>query len=201
MATRIKAIIFDIGGVVIKLRNGQIYTSLCKEFNLDYGEFAKIRKKYHKIVQTGKISFSKYTTFLSRDLKVDKNKFRRLWLTFTKAILKKEVVRTIIKLKKNYILCTLTNVISVNDTMRNKGNLLHSKFHFKFNSYECGFAKPDIRFYKMVLKKLKILAKEIVFIDDDAKNLVPARKLGMKTILFRDNYQLIKELKSFGVRV
>ncbi len=198
---KIEAIIFDIGGVVIKLRNGQIYARLCKEFGINSGKFNEIRNKYHALAQTGKITCSDYMKFLSRDLKVDKNRFGKLWMAFAKTLFNKGVIKTITKLKKNYILCTLTNVINVNDTMRNKGNLLDGKFHFKFNSYECGFAKPDIKFYKMVLKKLKIPAKDIVFIDDDRKNLIPAKKLGMKTILFKSNSQLIKDLKKLGVNV
>ncbi|MDE7071621.1 MAG: HAD-IA family hydrolase, partial [Clostridia bacterium] len=44
--------------------------------------------------------------------------------------------------------------------------------------------KPDNAIYEYVVKECKVDPKESLFIDDRIKNLIPAEKLGFKTILF-----------------
>ena len=49
--------------------------------------------------------------------------------------------------------------------------------------------KPAIEPYEKLSKKFNIDPKETVFIEDIAKNLEPAKKLGMKTVwLINDEY-------------
>ena len=68
------------------------------------------------------------------------------------------------------------------------------KFLHWFNggifSHEVGVRKPDLRIYKLALKTAGVAASEAVFIDDKPKNLVPAKALGMKVILFQSADQL-----------
>ena len=55
---------------------------------------------------------------------------------------------------------------------------------------------------KRIKKKDKDMKnKEVLFIDNQEWNLKPARKLRMKTILFKDNKQFVKDLKKLGVSV
>ena len=49
--------------------------------------------------------------------------------------------------------------------------------------------KPQIEPFKFLIKKFEIVAEETIFIEDIAKNLEPAKKLGMKTVwLINDEY-------------
>jgi len=43
--------------------------------------------------------------------------------------------------------------------------------------------------------------EEAVFIDNRDWNIIPAKKLGMKTVLFRNNKQTFRELKKLGVKI
>ena len=43
------------------------------------------------------------------------------------------------------------------------------------------------------------LAPIILFVDNREWNLIPARKLGMKTILFENNKQLAKDLRELHI--
>lgn len=61
-------------------------------------------------------------------------------------------------------------------------------FCHKTISGEAGYRKPDRKIYETLLEKTGWNAKDCIFIDNSAKNLVVAADLGMKTILFnRDN--------------
>ena len=55
--------------------------------------------------------------------------------------------------------------------------------------------KPNLKIYKIILEKLKFKPQEIIFIDNQEWNLKPAKKLGMKTVLFKDNKQTINDVK------
>ncbi|MFH1400133.1 MAG: HAD-IA family hydrolase [Nanoarchaeota archaeon] len=55
------------------------------------------------------------------------------------------------------------------------------------------------RIFAHALKALHAEADECVFIDDKADNLAPAKKLGIRTIHFKDVLQLKRDLATYGV--
>lgn len=66
-------------------------------------------------------------------------------------------------------------------------------------SFEVNCMKPQRRIYLIALRMLNAKPDECVFIDDHRKCLIPARKLGMRTILFKNSKQLMRELKKLGI--
>ncbi len=54
-------------------------------------------------------------------------------------------------------------------------------------SNHVGSVKPELPIYQMVLDKLKLPAGECIYIDDLPRNLVPAKELGMITVLASDD--------------
>ena len=57
-------------------------------------------------------------------------------------------------------------------------------------------AKPDTRIYQLALQRLKVTPGETLFIDDQAKNLEPARAVGMKVILAKSEAQIVADIKA-----
>lgn len=66
-------------------------------------------------------------------------------------------------------------------------------------SYQDKVIKPDTKIYQLLLKRFGLWAEECVFMDDTEKNLLPAKELGIRTILFRDREQAVSELGKLGV--
>jgi putative hydrolase of the HAD superfamily len=63
-------------------------------------------------------------------------------------------------------------------------------FKFRILSSRFGFKKPDVRLFDMAMKKLMIKPEESVYIGDNPpKDLIGAKKAGMKFILFRSAYK------------
>jgi putative hydrolase of the HAD superfamily len=62
-------------------------------------------------------------------------------------------------------------------------------------SSEIGINKPDPEIYKYALKVSGSLANESIFVDDLENNLIPAKDLGIETILYTNPENLIKDLK------
>ena len=56
-------------------------------------------------------------------------------------------------------------------------------------------AKPDISFFNYVLDKENINPKEVLFIDDNIKNIEGAKKVKIDSILFKNNIELIDKIK------
>ena len=196
----IKAIIFDIGEVLYNENIDKNNKDL-RKFTT-YNDFAKLRKKYIKLVQTNKISSDKYFEKISKRLKLNKKDFMNAYIKARKEsiILNSSVEKTIKKLKKNYLIGCLTNITPINHKLRLKKQVYA---HFKLKLISCieGLRKPDIRFYRLILKRTNLLPSQIIFIDNENLMLLPAKKLGMHTILFKNNLQLIKDLRKLGVKI
>ena len=63
-------------------------------------------------------------------------------------------------------------------------------FKFRILSSRFGFKKPDVRLFDIAMKKLMINPEESVYIGDNPqKDLVGAKKAGMKFILFRSEFK------------
>ena len=59
--------------------------------------------------------------------------------------------------------------------------------------------KPFLDIYEMVINRYHVDPASAVYIDDNARNLVPARELGMAAIHFKNSAQLKLDLKELGV--
>ena len=70
-----------------------------------------------------------------------------------------------------------------------------SRFDAVVVSCDVGLRKPNPKIYKLTLKKLGLKPAQTLFIDNQQWNLQPAKKLGMKTILFRNTSQAIDNTK------
>ncbi|HRY36934.1 MAG TPA: HAD family phosphatase [Candidatus Magasanikbacteria bacterium] len=111
----------------------------------------------------------------------------------------KEMLDLVKILKKRYVLAILSNSDLLN-SVKYKEQGWYSYFKHLILSHEIGIIKPDKLIYKIALDKISAQANECIFIDDQEKVLIPAKKLGMKTILFQSVDQLKKELKQNGIK-
>ena len=195
---KIKAIIFDIGGVMVQGNNMKThYDPLIKFMKLDKKDFFKSYKKYVHKASRGKISSKKMIYSIAKELNVDKEKLLANWIKYKKKSIKKNLkLEKIIKKlkKKGYIVGSMSGVLDLHYKLCNEKKV-YDIFDFNICSFKVKCNKPDIKIYKLLLKKLKLKPKEILFIDDTKECLPPAKKLGMKTILYKNNNQLKKELK------
>jgi FMN phosphatase YigB (HAD superfamily) len=67
-------------------------------------------------------------------------------------------------------------------------------------SHQVGVVKPDLRIFRKMIKISDCKAGDILMIGDSlTDDIIPARKLGMKTIYFKNIVQLKKNLKSFDI--
>ncbi len=98
-----------------------------------------------------------------------------------------ELLRQIRKKYPIYLLSNTNNIhiIASNMYLKDKHQIenLDELFNQVFLSYQMGLWKPDTEIYKVVSEKINILPENILFLDDNLKNIESAAKFGWQTIL------------------
>jgi len=61
-------------------------------------------------------------------------------------------------------------------------------------SSEVGVIKPDPRIYEIMIDRLGVKPEEIIYIDDQSRQVEGAEAVGIKAILYQNYQQLIEEL-------
>jgi len=204
---QIKAILFDVGGVLAlgensRLENGKfipsgVHLNMAKKLNISIDQYIDSIDTAYVSAITGKLSKKEVIETLSKNFGVSSKKLKRLYIDSYKKNFKqnKELFNKLFKLKKQgYKIAILSDqwFLSKEALMPKK---LYKNFDEVIVSCDVGIRKPNQKIYQLAVKKLNFSPKEILFIDNQKWNISPAKKLGMKTILFKSNKQLFSDEK------
>lgn len=203
----IKAIVFDVGDVILKEDPQIAREVVSKKFNLNSEKFRAYSKKVLGDSYMGKLAYIDFFKGLIKEnnLKATPEEmveeWRRVRVETSSWIMKnKELLQ---KLNRNYLTISLTNSTKLNDGIDIRKEA-YGLFKMNIISHELGMKKPDEDIYQYLLEKLELLgveSQEIAYVDDKEENLIPAKNLGINVILFKEDADLERELNRFGVRV
>jgi len=70
-----------------------------------------------------------------------------------------------------------------------------------FMSGEYGFAKPDERLYRAAFDGIGMPVEQLIFIDDNLRNIAAAEKLRLKSLVFTDAMALRRDLRAMGFAI
>lgn len=199
----IRFVIFDVGGVIVKydlMKNH--YPLLAKKAHLSKEEVKKrIERRLLPMFDRGEISGKEFEKQVAKILGIREKDV--CWRTnFEKfAKINPKTIATIRALaKRHYCVVFFSNVDRIR--ARHMLRLLrpYTKLFYKhFLSSSIHMRKPEKRAYLYVLKALNAKPSEAVFIDNTPANVKGAEAVGIKSILFKSNYKLNKELKRMGI--
>jgi len=197
----IKAILFDIGGVLIENPPDKIYK---KYAELRHENPETTRKKLRKILvpcEIGKISSKEFWSRGAKKLGLKKRIFRKVWVEEIKNSKPHKLVWKLVRRLrlKGYKTVLLTNAIPA-DARIPLIKKIYSKFYpYVFTSFRIGHKKPSGKIYRFVLEKLKLKPNETVFIDNLESNVEGARRVGITSLHFTSYSNLAKDLKKLKV--
>lgn len=197
----LRCIIFDFGGVISTcdaLPNDNLSTiaeALAKKYQKPLEPIDQITLSGWLNARTNPRHDPIFWNELAKSLGITITQLQEDFLSFPKA--EATVVDLIKRLRPRYQVAMLSNQIATWHQILMAEWHLNELFDPIVTSYGEGVAKPDQRIYECLLEKVQLPGEACLYIDDVEANLVPARALGMKTILFTSPTQLLKDIEPF----
>jgi glucose-1-phosphatase len=182
-----------MGGVVAKQTN--VIPFIAGYLEITEEQFFQFSGQNWISLLCGKINSQQFWKHFSkrihRDIKTD------LFKKYFHPTINQEVISIIKKLKKNHRVVCGTNTVQI-----------HYQYHLKQGDYRffdniyashlIGIAKPDPKFYQYIIDKENVTITRTIFIDDTIENVVAAKKIGIPSIRFVDNYSLKNKLIKYN---
>jgi len=195
---------FDVGGVLGS--NGWDHgqrTVAARHFGLEPAELEEMHSEAKAMLEMGRITLDEYlrTAVFYQPRPFTPEAFKQFM--FAQSTPNPESIALARRLARTgrYRLMTLNNESAELNQHRIEIFGLRDIFSTFFSSCWVGVLKPARRIYEVALAMAQADPPASVFIDDRARNLEPARGLGMRTIGFRDAKTLREELAGMGVTV
>ena len=203
-AAKFRAIIFDIGRVLIRVDISRAMDGLAAGLSLTPEEvWSAIQNDPHWLDwQEGRISPRDWHLHLTKRLGVSLTfeQFSEVW---NRALDPKPMHSEsfLESLSKNYRLALLSNTDPIHMSHEEARFPFFRFFPIRIYSYDVGASKPDPIIYRKALQACKVRAEEAVYIDDIAAYAEAATRLGMTGIVFHSPGQLQTELRRLGIQI
>lgn len=206
----VKAVIFDLGGVIVKWSNDTAYAYIAERYGLDFELVKKRLEERIPLVQTGELDENAWMAGMFRSLGMEPPAgYETLWgKTFKESERDVDTLDVIRRLRRDgYKLGMLSNNEPSHAAVdRERGTT--AMFDVAVFSYETGMRKFDGlkspaggNIYRLTADKLGVSPSECVYVDDNSNCVKGAEASGMHGVLFTEGRHLADDLKSRGVRV
>lgn len=191
----IKAIIFDWFGVcTVENWSTCFARKLQAKLGLDealiISKFREIDQSFARAELNSEQFLKKFITSLDKDL----NPQDFYYIFNTIPDLNEELFEFIVKLKKYYKIFLVSNNFGPVFPNYEKKINFNEYFDALFLSHELKASKTQEKIWKVVLSKLEYSPAEILFIDNRERYCEQANKVGISTVLFKNNEQLKRDL-------
>jgi putative hydrolase of the HAD superfamily len=197
---RVKAIIFDWGGVLCEETALGLISYFSKALKVAPEPLVSAFRPFLPAFQKGEISEDDLWQGMCAVLTIERPYNQSLWGDALRAIYvpKKEVFTLASQLNdKGYTVGLLSNAEMAAMAF------FHEQGYAMFDAavFSCaeGTRKPEQRIYEIALERLNVKAHEAIFIDDRTDFIAGAQRLGIHTILFKNLEQVRQELSSFAI--
>jgi putative hydrolase of the HAD superfamily len=193
----IKAVYFDLGGVIVRTEFQSPRERLAERVGMTYEELVKavFESKTSREASIGKISEDDHWKAVARSLHLPPGEVESARKEFFAGdIVDRELIAYIRSLKPRYGTGLISNAW---DGLR--PYMQREKFADAFDvltiSAEVGVMKPEAAIFQHALEQLEVGPKEAVFVDDFPENIAGCEAIGMHGIHFKSVEQTLKDLK------
>lgn len=193
----IRAVFFDLGGVIVRTEYQAPRQQLADRLGLDYDVLNGLvfDSESSNRAALGEISSEEHWFSVVQKLKRPVSEWRAIENEFFAGdIIDRTLVEYLRSLRGNY----KTGLIS-NNWSDLREYIVREKFDDAFDhiivSAEVGVAKPEAKIYQIALERAGVSPNEAVFVDDFYVNIEGCEKVGMKGIHFKDAQSALEQLK------
>ncbi len=193
----IQAVIFDLSGVVLQTIKGTFNSLLAERLGVPLEDVEPLgNDPMYNRWDLAEISDDEFYTFMLTKLQQPPEK---------KPILAKFMIDDFIvdpillefihDLHKDYQTALLTNFPSNLYEGLNSQWIVEDAFDHIIASCDVKLLKPDERMYRKALEILDCQPEEVIFIDDREVNVRAAETLGIRSVLYAERQQGIRDIK------
>ena len=204
MSPVIKALVFDLGGVLFAEGKSMAVACLADQHGYDRGIVSRILSSEQAVeLRKGLISDDQFWGWVQRQVPSDWDAalIKQTW--YDGYILDEDIRALIETLRGHY------KIIAFSGNIKSRVQYLENKYRFRrlfdleIYSFDYHVTKPDKRFVEIMLEKAGCRAQEIAYVDDNDRYAQPARELGIQVIIYKrgESARLKAELRQLGIRV
>ena len=198
----IRAVLFDLGGVIVRTEYQAPRQRLAERFGMDYEDIEKIvfgggANGSAARASVGEITEDEHWQNVMKILKLPGGDYKDIQKEFFGGdVVDRTLIHFVRSLKPKYKTGLISNAWS-----GLRQYMIREKFDDAFDSIvisaEVGVTKPSAKIYQFALDQLGVKPKEALFVDDFIENIEACEKLGMQGIHFTDPESAIKQVKAF----
>jgi epoxide hydrolase-like predicted phosphatase len=191
----IEAVIWDLGGVILRTEDRRLRAAWESRLNLPEGELDKLvfAGEMGRKAALGQAQAEDVWQWVGSQLELRPEELERLQHEFWQGDqLDGSLVQFIRELRRENRTALLSNAWpGMRQMIENEWGIADC-FDDLFISAELGLAKPDPRIYRLALDRLDVPPERAVFVDDFSENVRAAAALGLRAIQFLSSKQAIQ---------
>ncbi len=196
--TPVRAVIFDLGGVLLRTDDPQPRTQLAERLGLQRAELERIvfENPLSQQAERGLVSSEEVWANIARILHAPVDEISHIRKEFFGGDrVDFSLIGLIQTLRPAYTTALLSNtwVVDLPAFLREELQIPDT-FDMVISSAQRKMAKPDPAIFRLALELVNAAPKETVFVDDASRNITAAEALGMKTVHFRSAAQARADL-------
>jgi len=193
----IRAVFFDLGGVILRTEYQAPRQHLAEKLGMEYDDLVKVvfdSESGYK-ASIGAITSDEHWAAVIKRLKRPASEMEAICHEFFAGDI---IDRTLLDFLRSLRGTYKTGLIS-NAWGDLREYIVREKFDDAFDhmiiSAEVGAVKPEAKIYQIALAQAGVHANEAVFVDDFAVNIEGCEKVGMQGIYFEDPESALQQLK------
>ena len=193
----IKAVIFDLGGVLMRTEDVGPRQALAARLGVSRQELEHLvfNSTIGLQAQLGQITADELWQEVGAALRLTPEQIAALQDAFWDGDrLDAGLVDFIRGLRPRFTTALLSNAWNTLRAYMQDTWGIADAFHHLVISAEVGMMKPDPRIYRLALERVGVAPEEAVFIDDFPENIDAARAVGLQAIHFRTADQVLADL-------
>lgn len=195
----IRAVMFDLGGVLLRTEDPQPRVELSRRFGISREDLEKLvfGSDVSLKAELGQVDPEAVWLHAQKKLRIANDEMSAFQDAFWAGDRLDEGLLALVKsLRGMYRTVLLSNawLDMRKNVARRFGGL--DAFEMQIFSAEVGLRKPDPQIFQHVLDLLGADPEEVVFVDDFSENILAARKLGLRTIQFKNAQQARNDLEA-----
>jgi glucose-1-phosphatase len=197
----IKAVIFDLGGVILRTEYQAPRQHLAERLGMEYEDIDMIvfgggPNGSAARASLGEITEEEHWRNVTKTLKLPASEYERVRDEFFAGdVIDLEIVDFLRSIKPKYKVGLISNAWS-----GLRDYIVREKFDDAFDhmiiSAEVRTVKPGAKIYQIALERLEVSPSEAVFVDDFYENIEACEKLGIKGIHFKNPEEALQQLKA-----